>query len=158
MGTVKLRNTRIALISCSKKKSKEPGEISAWKRYWPSTLFSLSYEYARAVWKADQIFILSAKYGIIPHTAIIPDYEMSLNSLSATERLRWAVKVNKGLAAISPNKQRTFLILAGTMYSKQLDLAESFSNGVIETPLTGLGMGKRMQKLRQMIDENRFDV
>ncbi len=151
--TAKLRNTKIALISCSKKKSLAPGEIDAWKRYLPSTLFALSYDYATRVWGADQVFILSAKYGIISHHAVIPNYEMSLNSLSRRERLIWAGPVKADIHAMGRFGGRSFLVLAGETYTKDLDLEGlAWNKNKVENPLTGLGMGKRMQRLRQMID------
>lgn len=152
--TAKLRNTRIALISCSKKKSLASGEIDAWKRYLPSTLFALSYDYATRIWKADQIFILSAKYGIISANAIIPYYEMSLNSLSRSERYNWARPVRSNIHDMSRFGGLSFLVLAGETYTKDLDLeGVAYNRNKVVNPLTGLGMGKRMQRLRQMIGD-----
>ncbi len=149
----KVRRTRIALISCSKKKSPAPGEISAWKRYLPSTLFALSYDYAKRIWGAEEVYILSAKYGVIPENAIIPDYDVSLGDLSREERRSWAAGVSKTLSAMDPNGQKTFLVLAGVSYVRNLDFGRMDGNGSkFEYPLIGLGMGKRMQRLRQMID------
>ncbi len=152
--TAKLRNTKIALISCSKKKSQAPGEIDAWKRYLPSTLFALSYDFAKRVWGADQIFILSAKYGIISHHAVIPNYEMSLNSLSRQARFDWAMPVREAIQDMGRFGKRSFLVLAGETYTRDLNLEGlALNRNLVLTPLTGLGMGKRMQKLRQMIDD-----
>lgn len=150
----KLKNTRIALISCSKLKAPDPGEISAWKRYWPSPLFRLSYEFARDVWKADQIYILSAKYGIISHHSIIPTYDQTLSKMPRGERLYWGLKAANQLEEMSRHGGRAFLVLAGNTYTEHLNLQRVALNGNrIESPLKGLALGRRLSWLKNALLE-----
>ena len=57
----------VALISCSKEKKNYT--CPAKELYSASTLFSLSYKYAKKV--ADKIYILSALYGLVPEDRVI---------------------------------------------------------------------------------------
>lgn len=58
---------QIALISCSKMKKTYP--CPAHELYSASDLFSLSYQYAKK--RADKVYILSAKYGLVVSDSFI---------------------------------------------------------------------------------------
>lgn len=73
---------RIALISCSKLKKSYPCKAS--ELYSASTLFSLSYEYAKM--NADRIYIISAKHGLVAEDKVIEPYNETLNEKSPSER------------------------------------------------------------------------
>ena len=62
---------RIALISCSKSKQNYP--CPARELYAPSQLFSLSYQYAKKV--ADEVYILSARYGLLAEEVMEKEWD-----------------------------------------------------------------------------------
>ena len=65
---------RIALISCSKSKQNYP--CPARELYAPSQLFSLSYQYAKKV--ADEVYVLSARYGLLAEEDVVAPYDLTL--------------------------------------------------------------------------------
>lgn len=66
---------KIALIACCKKKKES--QCRACEMY-QSTLFKLSYKYAEKT-GCDEIYILSAKYGLLDKDKIIAPYDETLN-------------------------------------------------------------------------------
>ena len=57
-----------------------------------STLFKLSYLFAKMI-GCDDIYVLSAKYGLLNEEEIIEPYDETLNRKNITERRNWADKV-----------------------------------------------------------------
>jgi hypothetical protein len=98
----------IVLISCVSKKL--PCMAKA-KDLYISSLFKLSLEYAKSL-NADEIYILSAKYGLLPLDKEIGPYEQTLNRMSARERKQWAQGVLAQLRAVADLKNDRFIILA----------------------------------------------
>ncbi|MDC0764855.1 hypothetical protein POF51_29475 [Brevibacillus sp. AG] len=129
----------VVLISCTKKK--QPLACEAEMMYSPSSLFSKALCYAKQHLKPDHIFILSAKYGLLPLDQVIEPYEKTLNNLSSIERKQWAKIVNEQLAKL-PLKKAIFL--AGSKYREDLiPILESL--GIeCEVPLKGLGIGEQL--------------
>ena len=137
---------RVAVLSCTKVKAATPVPIPARDLYWPSTLFRLSYEYAR-MRRAHLILILSAKYGLLEQEDLVSTYEQSLQSLTRLERDRWTGKVQERLCEIVDVKRTQFLVLASAGYTSTLQptLLQA------EFPMQGLGIGKRLQFLSQAL-------
>lgn len=77
---------KIALISCGK--MKQNYRCEARELYAPSQLFTLSYQYAKRY--ADQIYILSAKYGLLSKTDVIEPYDLTLTDLPLKRQQAWA--------------------------------------------------------------------
>lgn len=71
---------KVYLISCTSKK--QEFKCIAEEMYSKSLLFRLSLSYAlnRVDDKNSQIFVLSAKYGLLPLSKIIEPYNMTLKS------------------------------------------------------------------------------
>ncbi len=80
---------KIILISCVKEKLKTPANA---KDLYISDLFKKSYRYAQLL-KPDNIFILSAKYGLLKPEEIIEPYEETLNNKGSDEIKEWSIKV-----------------------------------------------------------------
>jgi cytoplasmic iron level regulating protein YaaA (DUF328/UPF0246 family) len=76
---------RIALISCTSKK--KAYKCLARDLYSESPRFRLAYDLAKLV--ADKIFILSAKYGLVPEDMVIEPYNETLKDKSTQERRAW---------------------------------------------------------------------
>ena len=139
---------KIAIISCSARKLNFA--CSAKEMYSPSSTFSLSLEYAKKF--ADQIFILSAKYGLIdPNMEIVP-YNLNLAALSKQERINWAERVIEELQKVSDIENDHFTLLAGKNYYQLL--IQKINN--YSLPLEHDSLGNRPGALRRLIEE--FDA
>jgi hypothetical protein len=107
-------------------------------------LFQKSLAYAQQR-KADAIYILSAKYGLVELDQIIEPYEKTLNRMSAADVQQWADKVLVELKARTDFGGDRFISLAGDKY--RLLLIPHLSH--VEVPLEGLGFGKQLNWLKE---------
>jgi hypothetical protein len=130
---------KIVLISCvSKKRSYK----SKSRDLYISLLFKNNLQYAFKL-KPDQIFILSAKYGLLSLDEEIEPYDLTLNTISAKEVKDWSERVLRDLAANPSGWQDQFIFLAGAKYRKYL--LEHMAHA--EIPFEGLPIGKQLQQL-----------
>jgi len=134
---------RIALISCVSKKL--PRRAKA-RDLYTSTLFKLSYQYAKSL-NPDKIFILSAKYGLLNPEQEIEPYNETLNLKSTKEIKQWAQKVLTDLKKKTDISNDKFIFLAGNNYRKFL--TPYMKN--YEVPLKGLPIGKQLSKLKSLL-------
>lgn len=81
---------KIAILPCSQRKAKVP--CSAGNMY-KSNLFVLRRRYAKDVLGCDEIYVLSAKYGLIDLDKIIEPYNTKLDTLSEEEYIDWQCQV-----------------------------------------------------------------
>lgn len=132
----------IALVSCAKQKQSAP--CRAAELYSPSTLFSLSYAYAKG--NAERVYILSAKYGLVDEDAVIAPYDETLNDMSVEDRKAWSERVLSQLAAVCDVEADHFIILAGRHYYEYL--LPGLRN--VTLPLGNLPLGKRVELLRRL--------
>ena len=133
----------IALISCSKEK--KPYPCAACDLYSASTLFSLSYQYAKKT--ADKIYILSAKYGLVPEDKVIAPYDQTLNAMPRKQQLEWAHNVLTALAHECSMEDDDFILLAGSYYCR--DLQNQLPH--CSLLLAGMRMGERMAFLKSQL-------
>ena len=136
---------RIALIGCTKKKRTVP--CPARELYSPSRLFALSYQYAKA--HADAVYILSAKYGLLPEDVMAAPYDLTLNTMSKAERVQWADRVFAQLREACRIEETEFILLAGKRYYEYLLPRLP----AVSLPLEHLAMGERMAWLKAALDE-----
>ena len=108
--------TTVALLSCTK--SKKAYRCKAEQMYAESPRFRLAYTYASLV--ADEIYILSAKHGLLPADQQIDPYDESLNEKSPGERLKWKDKVLNALDSVSDADNDDYIIIAGQNYYEHL--------------------------------------
>lgn len=134
--------THIVLIACTAKKA--PSRVKA-RELYQSALFQKSIAYADRL-KPDEIYILSAKHGLVPADMPLDPYDESLQSKSATEVRRWAENVLRDLSRVADLRNDRFTILAGDKYRRHLQGA--LQN--VSVPLEGLGIGRQLQKLDQL--------
>ena len=132
----------IALVACAKQKQSMP--CRAAELYAPSTLFSLSYIYAKG--NADRVYILSAKYGLVDEDEVIAPYDETLNDMSVDDRKAWSTRVLARLAQVCDVQADHFIILAGRNYYEYL------LPGLVQVtlPLGNLPLGKRVELLRRL--------
>jgi len=115
------------------------------KDIYQSTLFKLSLQYARTFAKDKDIFILSAKHGLLKLSDRIDSYDLSLTEMKSEERKSWASKVRSQLRIIGTD----FMVLAGSHYYKGL------TGFKLDLPLEGLSIGFRLKKLKQLLNESK---
>jgi hypothetical protein len=130
---------KIVLISCVSKK--RPVKSKA-RDLYISPLFRKNLDYALKL-KPDQIFILSAKYGLVSLDEEIEPYDLTLNTMSAKEIKAWSIRVLSDLAGHADLEQDQFIFLAGAKYRKYLLCHLTH----FEVPFEGLPIGKQLQQL-----------
>ena len=107
---------RIALISCSKSKQNYP--CPARELYAPSQLFSLSYQYAKKV--ADEVYVLSARYGLLAEEDVVAPYDLTLTDLPEHRQRDWANYVLRQMGERFDLNRDVFVILAGRISCRTL--------------------------------------
>ena len=100
---------KIGLISCSK--AKKDYFCSAEEMYSESNIFKLSLEYAKKI--CDEVFVLSAKHGLLNLEDTIHPYDESLVDKSLDERRKWSQEVVSRLKYRTDLERDEFIILAG---------------------------------------------
>ena len=100
--------------------------------------------------------VLSAKHGLLWPTDTVAPYEMTLRSMSALQRRRWADTV---LASLAPHVAgvRTITMLAGATY-RQLLVPELERRDIeVLVPMAGLSQGRQLQWLDICLTLDRAD-
>jgi len=133
---------RIVLISCVSQKLPHRAKV---RNLYTSTLFKLSLKYAEKL-APDEIFVLSAKHGLLRLEQEIEPYEQTLNNMRSKEIKIWANRVINQIREVCSVEDSEFTFLAGDKYRKYL-LPHI---GNYELPLKGLRIGEQLQKLKEM--------
>jgi hypothetical protein len=135
----------VFLISCTK--SKQPYACTAEDMYKPSTQYraALAFALNRVDNKNEQIFILSAKYGLLSLTDQIETYNETLIGKPRSVQLQWGKKVIKSIAERFDINSTNFIILAGRTYVSPLIPYLRF----YETPLVGKRMGEAVSWMQR---------
>lgn len=134
---------KIVLISCVKSKLNTPSKA---KDLYTSDLFRSALQYAYFL-KADKIFILSAKYGLLELEQVIAPYEMTLKTMGEPQKRAWANTVINVLRQKTDLQSDLFIILAGEEYRKYL--IPSLKH--YEVPLEGLAFGQQLHELKPRV-------
>lgn len=133
---------KIILIACGKQKKTVPAKA---KEMYTGTLFKKSLHYAQKI-NADEIFILSAKYGLLELSDIIYPYNLSLSMLSNYKRKMWALKVITALSMKCNLNEDSFTILSSKRY--YVDIVPALKN--CEILMENLTIGKRLHFLNEV--------
>jgi hypothetical protein len=139
--------TRIAFVSCSKLKGLEPAPAAA---LYTSPLFRKSL--LAALSDTKKVNILSAKHGILPLGQVIQPYDVTLKAMTRIERSAWAEVAGAQL----PNVLQVgdlAVFYCGEEYVAQLRGKIAQLGCRSTEPLSGLSLGKRLQRLQSMNDE-----
>jgi hypothetical protein len=136
---------KIALISCTKSKMNHPAK--ARKMYSPSDLFSKGVAYIESS-DYDRWYILSALHGLLDPDKEIEPYELSMRSLSVTERKEWTEGVLDKLDAMRisgaiPIDRIDFL--CGMAYREYLVPRLGERDIDVRCPLEGLTLGQQLK-------------
>lgn len=134
---------RVVLIPCVSKKL--PHAALA-KDLYVSSLFQFCLRYAKTL-KADAIFILSAKYGLVALDQQLKPYNDTLNSKRDAEIRQWTQGVLQQLRTKVNLEHDTVIFLAGEKYRRHLIGHIKHT----EIPLSGLTIGRQLQFLKQAL-------
>ena len=136
---------KIILISCARKKLAYKSKT---KDLYISTLFRLSLAYAKKL-KPDNIFILSAKHGLVNLNDEIASYNETLNDKSVSDKKVWAEKVVFELEKVTNLKNDLFIFLVGKNYRECiLPHVKNY-----EIPLKGLRIGEQLKFLKNKLEQ-----
>lgn len=130
----------IGLVACCSKKlnTKLPA-----KDMYISTLFKYSMKYLSK--RCDNIFILSAKYGLLELSEEIEPYNKFLNKISKVDRNKWNIEVLTKLKKKTNLENDKFIILAGKKYREELiKYIKKY-----DIPMKNLGIGKQLKFLKE---------
>ena len=105
-----------------------------------SPLFKYMYVYAKK--RCKEVYILSAKYGLLSENTPIVPYNVTLNSMSERQKKEWAKNIMLSLSKRYDLNKESFLIMGGQNYTKYLNLPNAIQ------PLKGLSMGNRLHWLK----------
>lgn len=98
----------IGLISCVKSKANKRCEA---KDMYISPLFKYMYAYAKK--RCKEVYILSAKYGLLSENTPIVPYNVTLNSMSERQKKEWAKNIMLSLSKRYDLNKEIFLIMGG---------------------------------------------
>jgi hypothetical protein len=135
-------NNKIVLISCVSKKLSYPAKT---KDIYISTLFKLHLKYAERI-EADEIYVLSAKYGLLELEQVIEPYNVTLNNMCVRDIKDWAACVIARIDDKCDIEYDTFVFLAGVRYRKYLLPRIKH----YEIPLKRLRIGEQLRKLKEL--------
>lgn len=138
---------QVFLISCVKSKQTASPSCPAEIMYTsPLYRASLSHALSWVEIKTEQIFILSALYGLLSLIERISYYEKTLTNMSTIERAEWGRKVSDQLAEHFDIDNTCFVFLAGEKYIAPL---RKYLRNYRE-PLKGIiGIGPRIRWLNE---------
>ena len=137
----------VVLVSCSA--GKEAKSMPAEKLY-NSDLFKKQMEYAKKLAPDSNVYIISAKYHLVPLNKTISPYNLTLKEMPAKDREAWAEVVLKQLREKGYNLDKDkFVILAGNAYRQYLE--PHMKN--VEVPFEGLRIGQQKKALLQKLKE-----
>ena len=137
----------VVLVSCSA--GKEEKSMPAEKLY-NSDLFKKQLEYAKKLAPPNHIYIISAKYHLVPLNKTIAPYNLTLKDLPSSDREAWAEVVKKQLEQKGYNLQKDkFVFLAGMAYRQYLE--PQMKN--VSVPFEGLRIGQQKKALLQKLKE-----
>lgn len=134
--------SKIVLISCVSKKRNESCKA---RDLYISDLFKKALYYSENVIKADKIFVLSAKYGLVSLDEIIEPYDKTLNKMKKGEVLQWSDMVLEDLKNNIDIDNDKVIFMAGLKYRKYIE--SSIKN--VEVPMRGMKIGQQLQFLKR---------
>ena len=135
---------QIVLIGCSKSKL---DHCAPARDFYQGPIFKKSLAAAEKLYPEAQIYVLSAKYGLVPIDQVICPYDETLNGKPANHIKNWVAKVINQMKKLGIDPQNdNFIIFAGKNYRKYLPLdnAKNMFDGC-------KGIGDILKKLKQLI-------
>jgi len=107
----------IVLLMCGKNKLCKRAKV---KDLYTSPRFQKSIQYAKTLTDYSNIYVLSAKHGLLGLEQEIDPYDKSIYEMSVQEKKSWADMVIKSLRNISNLKEDKYIFLTDDDYSEYL--------------------------------------
>jgi hypothetical protein len=107
----------VVLLMCGKNKLSHRAKA---KDLYTSPRFQKSIEYAETITDYSNIYVLSAKHGLLGLEQEICPYNKSIYQMSVQEKKIWADRVIKSLNNISNIKEDKYIFLTDDDYSEFL--------------------------------------
>ena len=133
---------KIVLISCVSQKQSRKSRV---RDIYISTLFKLNLKYAEKL-EPNEIYVLSAKHGLLSLDKEIEPYNQTLSEMSAAKIKSWSEKILRQINHVSDIKNTKYIFLAGDKYRKYL--LPHLKDYAI--PLKGLRIGEQLKKLKEL--------
>lgn len=133
---------RIVCIACVSQKQTQAAPA---KDLYISDWFKKALAYTEQILKPDEVFILSAKYGLLNLDEVIEPYNVTLNQFKTSEVKAWANRVLEQLQSKVDVEEDEVIFLAGERYRKFLEPAFKHSS----VPMKGLGIGQQLKFLKE---------
>jgi len=134
---------KIMLTACSKSKLAVRSKA---KYIYKGSVFKASLEYAKFLGIKD-VYVLSAKHGLLHLDHEIDPYEKTLNKMRKLERTLWASKVIDQLNRICDIEDTEFTIIAGIRYREFILNSLKF----YRIPLDGITQFKQYPKIMELM-------
>ena len=139
--------TQVAFVSCSKLKGEHKAPAAA---LYTSALFRKSL--LAAYEKSKKVYIISAKHGVLNLGDIIEPYDRTLKAMSRADRTVWAETTSVQLAKLLRSGD-VINFYCGEEYIAPLRRKMTQIGARLVEPLSGLSLGKRLQHLRNLNNE-----
>ncbi len=136
---------RTLILSCSQSKKIDEADLPAIQRY-DGPAFRLLRRYLNRSDEDLEIYILSAKFGLIRHQTSIPYYELKLRS-DRIEELK--VHISKQNFFSETHERKPFFINLGKTY---LQVFEPVFEGLVKNSNTTFASGSSGKRLAEMYD------
>lgn len=136
----------IVFIGCGATKMKNACKA---RKMYVGNYVQLCLAYAQTFTTQDNIYILSAKYGVLPLEKVIEPYNKTLNNMNIEEKQDWKNMVIKQLEDIGINKDTEVVFICGTNYYTLLE--DYFTNYKLPLPKQGIGVQQHfmIEELRE---------
>jgi hypothetical protein len=150
------RYVKVALVGCGARK--QAGTHAA-RDLYTGSLFRAAFAHAERT--ADEVYIVSALWGLVAPDAQLESYNRTLDAYGKREREAWADRIVSALAERFAGLRVRITIYAGAAYALELEAAirrnayrphlESFAH----VPLEGLPLGKRLAWFKAAREQGR---
>ena len=135
----------VVFIGCGKRKAIKKCEAQS---MYQGDYFKTCLRYAKVLTDNKNIYILSAKYGLLHLTDIIEPYNITLNNSSKEYRQQWKERVLEQFRQENIVPTQTAIMVCGKNYWKQL--ADYFQE--VQLPLESFkGMGEQISFMQTEI-------
>jgi len=134
----------IVLLMCGKNKLCKKAKA---KDLYTSPRFKKSIEYAKILADYSNIYVLSAKHGLLEMEQEISPYDQSIYEMTELEKEQWADMVFDSLNKVTNIKQDKYIFLTDDDYSENIIL---FLNN-IELPLKDIPQDKHIDYFKEKL-------
>ncbi len=145
-----VKKSRCLILGCSRTKNEVPEPMSAIHRYnGPSYKVLRRYLKENSHDQSLDIFILSAKYGLIDSQKYIDNYDLRMTSKRADEMHKQVIaKIQKDIV---PRDYAEIFLSMGKTYLQALNGIENLVNGHTKLIISSGASGKKLTELRNWL-------